>query len=287
MKPISSNKFSIKDTFPFIDWIKQQAHNNNYMCSFDVNSLFTNVPLDETINISINKLYHSLNPPNLPKEVMHTLMEFATKQSHFIFDWKYYDQINGVAMGSPLGPILANIFVCSFEEWFINMYKTPNSPLTWHRYVDGHFCLFNNKHSVSMFQSYLNACHPNILFMIELEENNKLQFLDILMKRDGNNPLFKTTVHRKKTFTGLYTKWDSFTICKYKINLICTLAFRYYKICSDRHTLKEALDYLKRFLMQNGFPIGIINYHLNDVIKKHEMPKASHTHTHTHTHTMV
>ena len=244
------------------------------MCSFDVNSLVTNVPLDETINISIDKLYRSPNPPNLPKEVMRTLLEFTTKQFHFIFDGKYYDQIDGVAMGWPLGPILANIFMCSFEERFINRYKTPNSPLTWTRYVDAHFCLYNNKHSVSTFQSYLNACHPNISFTIELEENNDLPLVDILIKRDGNNPLFKTTVHRKKTFTGLYTKWDSFTIRKYKINLIRTLAFRYHNICSDRHTLNEALDYLKRFLMQNGFPTAIINYHLNDVINKHERPKV-------------
>ena len=113
---------------------------------------------------------------------MRNLLEFATKQSHFIFDGKYYDQIDGVAMGSPPGPILANIFMCSFEERFINTYKTPNSPLTRYRYVDDHFCLFNNKHSVSTFKSY--ACHPNISFTIELEENNELPFLDIL----GNRP---------------------------------------------------------------------------------------------------
>ena len=151
LKPISSNKFCIKDTLSFVDWIKQQTHNNNYMCSFDVNSLVTNVPLYETINISIDKLYRSPNPPNLPKEVGRTLLQSATKQSHFIFDGKYYDQIDGVAMGSPLGPILANIFMCSFQKRFINTYKTPNSILTWYRHVYDHFCLFNNKHSVSTY----------------------------------------------------------------------------------------------------------------------------------------
>ena len=49
------------------------------------------------------------------------LLEFATKKSHFIFDGQYYDQIDGVAMWSPLGPVLANIFMCHFEEsWLAN-----------------------------------------------------------------------------------------------------------------------------------------------------------------------
>ena len=75
--------------------------NNKHMCSFDANSLVTNVPLDETINISIDKLFRNPNPPNLPKEVMRALLEFVTKQSHFIFDGKYYDQIDG---GNGLAP---------------------------------------------------------------------------------------------------------------------------------------------------------------------------------------
>ena len=79
------------------------------MCSFDVCSLFTNVQLDETIQICLTKLYSLPDPPTLPRTVLKDLLEFATKKSHFIFDGKYYDQIDGVAMGSPLGPVLANI----------------------------------------------------------------------------------------------------------------------------------------------------------------------------------
>ena len=90
------------------------------MCSFDVSSLFTNVPLDETIQICLAKLYALPDPPTLPRSVLKVLLEFATKKRHFISDGQYYDQIDGVAMGSPLGHVLANIFMCHFEEeWFL------------------------------------------------------------------------------------------------------------------------------------------------------------------------
>ena len=96
LKPISTNQFTIKDSFTFVDWAKSHKHNNETMCSFDVCSLFTNVPLDETIQICLTKLYSLPDPPTLPRTVLKDLLEFATKKSHFIFDGQYYDQVDGV-----------------------------------------------------------------------------------------------------------------------------------------------------------------------------------------------
>ena len=181
------------------------------MCSFDVCSLFTNVPLDETIQICLTKLYSLPDPPTLPRTVLKDLLEFATKKSHFIFDGQYYDQIDGVAMGSPLCPVLANIFMCHFEDsWLTNNQFRPS---IWFRYVDDTFSLFDSKDTASRFLDFLNSRHPNIKFTMELEENREIPFLDVCIKRDHNT--FSTTIHHQKTFTGLYTKWDSFTPRKY------------------------------------------------------------------------
>ena len=73
---------------------------------------------------------------------------------------------------------------------------------------------------------------------------------------------------RKKIFTGLYTKWDSFTPRKYKINLICTLTYRCYRICSSASLLQSALDDLRKLLLQNGYPQGIITYNGNDILNR-------------------
>ena len=235
------------------------------MCSLDVSSLFTNVPLEETLNICLDKLYSLSDPPALPRVVLRKLLEFATKKSHFLFDGKYYDQIDSVAMGSPLGPVLANIFMCDFEEkWLMN---AKISPSFWNRYVDDTFTMFHNQDSANEFLHYLNGCHSNIKFTIEFEQNNAIPFLDILITRNQNST-FMTSIYRKKTFTGLYTKWDSFTPRKYKINLIRSLTYRYYRLCSSGSLLQSALHDLRKLLLQNGYPQGIINYHINDVLNK-------------------
>ena len=145
LQPISTNQYTVKDSFSFADWAKKYKHNNGIMCSLDVSSLFTNVPLEETLNICLDKLYSLTDPPALPRVVLRKLLEFATKKSHFLFDGKYYDQIDGVAMGSPLGPVLANIFMCDFEEkWLMN---AKISPSFWNRYVDDTFTMFHNQDS--------------------------------------------------------------------------------------------------------------------------------------------
>ena len=77
-----------------------------------------------------------------------------------------------------------------------------------------------------------------------------------------------TSIYRKKTFTGLYTKCDSFTPRKYKINLIRTLTYRCYRICSSASLLQSALVDLRKLLLQNGYPQGIITYNLNDVLNR-------------------
>ena len=110
LSPLVPNDYSCKATFPFVSQIKNANLSKKCLVSYDVTSLFTNIPLQETIDIAINLIFNHNPNLNITKKELKKLFLFATSQAHFIFNSKFYNQIDGEAMGSPLAPVLANIF---------------------------------------------------------------------------------------------------------------------------------------------------------------------------------
>ena len=192
------------------------------MCTlyiFDIESLFTNIPLEETINICVDKLFeNSTKVNNLSKESFRSLLELATLHSFFIFDGKYYKQKDGVAMGSPLGPTLANVFACHFKEQWMSDYPIDYKPISYRRYVDDTFLLFSSEFHVTKFLNCMNSKHQNIKFTVKPEENNSLSFLDINIFRD--NGKFQTSVYRKSALSVVLTNSESFLPISYKHNIL-------------------------------------------------------------------
>ena len=116
LKPYASNQYTVKDSFSFVEDILT-VKSAPYLCSFDIVSLFTNIPLDETMNICIDKVFQNRDKvDNLSRRQFKKLLLIAAKQNHFMFEDKFYDQLDGVGMGSPLGPVLANIFSFQFGK---------------------------------------------------------------------------------------------------------------------------------------------------------------------------
>ena len=131
------------------------------------------------------------------------------KNCHFLFDGVLYKQVDGVALGSPLGPLFANIFLSFHEKSWLADCPSVFKPIFYRWYVDDCFLIFTSCDHVTPFLSYLNSKHPNIQFTHELESNLCLLFLDV--KVIHSNGSFATTVHHKSTSTGLFTN-DSFTV---------------------------------------------------------------------------
>ena len=205
------------------------------MTSFDIESFFINIPLEETINICVDKLFeNNTEVKNLTKESSRSLLELATLDSFLIFDGKYYRQKDGVAMGSPLGPTLANVFLCHFEEQWMSDCPIGYKPFSYRRCVDDTFLLFSSELHITKSLNYMNSKHRNIKFTVEREENNSLSFLDIKIFRD--NGKFQTSVYRRPTFSGVLTNFEIFLPISYKYNLVSTLLHRGFMICSSYKT---------------------------------------------------
>ena len=139
------------------------------LVSFDVQSLFTNVPLDKTINIIADYIYSKDNqiknyPPSM-KKVFIKLLRLAN-QEIFLYKDKLYQQHDGVSMGSPLGPTLANFFLAHIENKLSGK-QSDFQPKLYSRYVDDIFAVFDKSDYCTKFLHLLNSQHNNIKFTVE------------------------------------------------------------------------------------------------------------------------
>ena len=102
LKSLTSNEYTVKDLFVFAKEVVEQ-NSEFFMESLDIDSLFTNVPLEETIDTCVNTLFENTERAEcLSKIEFKEFLSLTTKESYFIFDGKLYKQVDGVTMGSPL-----------------------------------------------------------------------------------------------------------------------------------------------------------------------------------------
>ena len=136
LKALSESQYTIKNSKTFIKRLKKIAIPPEYkIVLFYAVSLFTNVPLEETTDIIIKRIYDNKNiNTDVPKNELREILYLYTKNAHFTINNKTYLQVDGVAMDSPLGPVLANIFMVELERNVIT--ALSNDISLWKRYVD-------------------------------------------------------------------------------------------------------------------------------------------------------
>ena len=163
------------------------------MVSFDAKSLFSSVPLEYTIDIIIKRMFEDHEITTIfKKPEMKKLLTLCTKNVRFSFNKEICIQIDGVAMDSPLGPAIANIFMVELETTLVP--RLEDHVQKWRRFVDDKF-LYAKTGSVEYVLPVLNSFHKNIKFIYEKEQNNTLPLLDVLFIRDCEKPLFIERIH--------------------------------------------------------------------------------------------
>ena len=130
------------------------------MASLDVEFLFTNIPLNETVNNRVSDLHNkNLYNEKLSKKDLFKLLESGTSESSFIFDYLLTKQVGRVAMGSPLCPTLANAFLSHYEKEWLDNCPIHLKRMICKRYVDDIFVLFSSKKHHQLFIHYMNKQH--------------------------------------------------------------------------------------------------------------------------------
>ena len=240
------------------------------MASFDIESLFTNIPVRETIDICIRSLFDGKDTMiGITKCLFRSLIELSVLNSYFLFDNELYKQKDGVGMGLPLGPTFANIFLCFHEKKWLDECPVEFKPRYYRRYVDDCFLLFDDPSHIDQFLKYLNGRHPRMKFTKEVESNGSLPFLDVNVKRVGTR--ITTSVYRKPTYTGLGLSFFSFIPKSIKRAVMQSAVFRAFKLCSNYKLFDSELKFLRTFFKNNGFPTHVIDFNIKTFLDKQYM----------------
>ena len=208
--------------------------------SYDVKALFTSVPTTPASNI-IKKLLeqdHELQQrTSMSIENIICLLEFCLNSTYFMFQGKYFEQLEGAAMGSPISPIVANLYMESFEVEPIR--SAPHPPYLWKRFVDDTFTIIESSQK-NEFLEHINYIDKHIQFTAEDQRSGgAMPFLDILIT-PGEDESLSTSVFRKATHTDLYLQWDSHHTLMSKYSVIGTLQH------STNHLLQSTTAAVRR-----------------------------------------
>ena len=246
------------------------------MVSFDVVSLFTKIPVNLAKDVTIEQLRNDVTLNERTEMTINDIeiaLNFCLYNTYFKFQGKFYQQIFGVPMGSPISVTIANLVMEHIEIKAINSFFSP--PKLWSRFVDNTFVILKSD-IVKRFSAHINSIEASIKFTIEHEKEDKLPFLDILVMKKKSGTL-ATKIYRKETHTNRYLNYESCHLQQQKQGIIISLLNRLAKLITDSKDFNEEKEMLRRTLEDNNYLNWLIKKTFNrfrfNKIEKHEISK--------------
>ena len=212
----------VKKSKEFAEYVKSlKVGPDEELRSYDVSALFTSVPVDKAMDIIRRRLQEDVTlsnrTPLSPDDVI-AVLDKCLKGTYFLYNGEYYLQIHGAAMGSPVSPIVCNIYMEDFEQRALAEANDP--PRWWKRYVDDTYTVLKKDQSQA-FTEYLNTINDDIKWTREGEVQQEIEakdmekkverclaFLDTLSVIDDDGTI-RTRVFRKATHTDQYLNFNS------------------------------------------------------------------------------
>ena len=214
--------------------------------SFDVTSLYTNVPVNEAIMECADMLYSGkYELPPVEKETFIELLRLSTCDVLMSTHDGYYRQVDGLAMGSPPAPLIANGWLYKRDV------EVRGDAKLYARYMDDIIRSIKRTEINNVLES-INKLHPQLKFTIERENEGKLPFLDMLItRRDGK---LISSWYSKPTDTGLIMNFHSLAPKRYKRSVVSGFVHRIHRACSTWEHFHTGLVRATQILEQNQYP---------------------------------
>lgn len=274
---VGKSDYTTKNSREFVeetaDW---RINEDEVMVSYDVTALYTSLPINTILKITRLKLEEDKKlKDRTPLEVddIIELLAFCLKSTYFSFGGNFYVLDDGVAMGSPVSSVVANLFMEDFEQKAIASADAKGiAPRVWKRYVDDVFSILK-KDRVTPLLDHLNMLDENIKFTTENEEEGRLPFLDVSVQRNGNQ--LRTGVFRKKTHTNRVLSFNSYHPVSAKKAVVLSLFDRIetHFAKNDEEGREKERNYLYEALRANGYSARFITNTLQRALHKRSQQK--------------
>lgn len=277
----------IKDTTDMIVLIESLGPipDDVILATFDVESLYTNVPHEGGLHAVSHFLEQQDQDARPSKSCILTLAEKVLSLNYFRFENEFFLQTKGTAMGSPMAPNFANLYVGMLEEQKILNPTTNNffsNVLLYKRFIDDIFVLFRgSENSLKSFLEYLNSCSDHLKFTMTYDKN-QISFLDLLIVKQDD--MLHTNLYRKSTDRNSLLHAKSCHPHPLKNSLPYSQFCRVKRICHKTNDFEQNMEAMKNKFKVRGYKDGQINNAVaklenknrTDMLKKRKREKKRH-----------
>lgn len=257
LKNLISKTVNIKNSFQLKEKLENyNLTNDEILVSFDVTSLFTNIPVYLAIKIIMGQWDNIKHLTKIPRQQFLNMLEFCLKENnYFQFDTICYHQIYGMPMGNPLSPTIADIVLDKLLDDVTKDLEDKNIKMGFLcKYVDDILAVIN-KDDMNIILNTLNNYHEKIQFTIEIENNLSIPYLDLRLHRQQGKIIFDW--YRKTTSSGRIINFHSTQPFKYKINTVTNLINKVLTL-SDIQFREKNIEKLRTIFRDNDYPQNLI-----------------------------
>lgn len=248
-------KFSIKNSSHLIDKLKVlEIPTGSKLISFDVKSLFPSIPTNKLLSLLCDRVREVMLDPVKALEII-DLIKICFDQNYFMFNNKFYKQIEGLAMGSSFSPFCAEFFMNYFEnELFKSNHYLIKNIFRWYRYVDDVFCIWtgSTRQLNCFLNKVLNKIDKNIQFTLEIGDRH-INFLDLSLSINDDTNMFDFNIFRKDTFTDIVIPNSSAHPLNTKKAAFWSMLNRLVNVPLSRYNYMIELKTIIQIAVNNGY----------------------------------